>query len=85
MATEQSQKLVTITAKAAEKIKEFMAEETDKPEFLRIYVQGGGCSGLSYGMGFEKAAEDDDLNNRRKRCESACGFDESRSPKRCKC
>jgi len=23
--------------------------------------------------------------NRRKRCESACGFDESRSPKRCKC
>jgi len=61
MATEQSQKLVTITAKAAEKIKEFMAEETDKPEFLRIYVQGGGCSGLSYGMGFEKAAEDDDL------------------------
>jgi len=54
MATEQSQKLVTITAKAAEKIKEFMAEETDKPEFLRIYVQGGGCSGLSYGMGFEK-------------------------------
>jgi len=61
MATEQSQKLVTITAKAAEKIKEFMAEETDKPEFLRIYVQGGGCSGLSYGMGFEKAAEEDDL------------------------
>ena len=50
MATEQSQKLVTITAKAAEKIKEFMAEETDKPEFLRIYVQGGGCSGLSYGL-----------------------------------
>jgi len=57
MATEQSQKLVTITAKAAEKIKEFMAEETDKPEFLRIYGQGGGGHGLSYGMGFEKAAE----------------------------
>ena len=53
MATEQSQKLITITPKAAEKIKEFMAEETEKPQYLRVYVQGGGCSGLSYGMGFE--------------------------------
>ncbi len=57
----QSGKLITITAKAAEKINEFMAEEKEKSEFLRIYVQGGGCSGLSYGMGFEKAAEEDDL------------------------
>ena len=61
MTTEQTQKLVTITSKAAEKIKEFMAEEEGKPQFLRIYVQGGGCSGLSYGMGFEKEAEEDDL------------------------
>jgi len=54
MATEQTQKLITITAKAAEKIKEFMKEEAESPEYLRVYVQGGGCSGLSYGMGFEK-------------------------------
>ena len=60
MATEQTQKQVTITSKAAEKIKEFMAEEEGAPQFLRIYVQGGGCSGLSYGMGFEKEAEEDD-------------------------
>ena len=45
----QSGKVVTITAPAAEKIKEFMAEEDGNPQFLRIYVQGGGCSGLSYG------------------------------------
>ncbi len=56
----QSGKLITITAKAAEKINEFMAEEEAKPQFLRIYVQGGGCSGLSYGMGFEKEPEEDD-------------------------
>jgi iron-sulfur cluster assembly protein len=56
----KTQKLVTITSKAAEKIQEFMAEEEGKPQFLRIYVQGGGCSGLSYGMGFEKEAEEDD-------------------------
>jgi len=43
------------------KVTAFMKEEADKPEFLRVYVQGGGCSGLSYGMGFEKQAEEDDL------------------------
>ena len=61
MTTEQSQKVVSVTEKAAQKIQEFMKEEADKPEFLRVYVQGGGCSGLSYGMGFEKKAEEDDI------------------------
>jgi iron-sulfur cluster assembly protein len=60
MTTEQSQKLITVTPKAAEKIKEFMKEEKENPEYLRVYVQGGGCSGLSYGMGFETKPEDDD-------------------------
>lgn len=60
MTTEQTQKILTVTPKAAEKIKEFMNEEQEKPEFLRVYVQGGGCSGLSYGMGFEKQPEEDD-------------------------
>ena len=60
MATEQTEKLVTVTAKAAEKIQEFMKEESEHPEYLRVYVQGGGCSGLSYGMGFETKAEEDD-------------------------
>ena len=36
MATEQTEKLVTITSKAAEKIKEFMAEEEGNPQFLRM-------------------------------------------------
>ncbi len=61
MATEQTQKMITVTPKAAEKIHEFMKEEAENPEYLRVYVQGGGCSGLSYGMGFEKSPEDDDL------------------------
>lgn len=61
MATEQTEKIITVTPKAAEKIQEFMKEESEKPEFLRVYVQGGGCSGLSYGMGFEKQAEEDDI------------------------
>ena len=61
MATEQTEKLVTVTAKAAEKIQEFMKEESEHPEYLRVYVQGGGCSGLSYGMGFETKPEEDDI------------------------
>jgi len=61
MSNTQTTKLVTITPKAAEKVTAFMAEEAEKPQFLRVYVQGGGCSGLSYGMGFEKTAEEDDL------------------------
>src|SRR3970282_387611 len=61
MASEQTQKMITVTPKAAEKIKEFMKEEADNPQYLRGYVQGGGCSGLSYGMGFEKDTQEDDL------------------------
>ena len=61
MSNTQSTKLLTITSKAAEKIAVFMKEETDKPEYLRVYVQGGGCSGLSYGMSFEKTKEEDDV------------------------
>lgn len=61
MSTKQTQSLITVTEGAAVKIKEFMAEEAEKPEYLRVYVQGGGCSGLSYGMGFEKAPDEDDL------------------------
>lgn len=53
--------MITITVKAAEKIHEFMKEEVESSNYLRMYVQGGGCSGLSYGMGFEKAPEEDDF------------------------
>src|ERR687895_602147 len=28
--------------------------------YLRVYVSGGGCAGLSYGMGFEEKADEDD-------------------------
>ena len=38
-----------------------MTEEAEHPEYLRVYVQGGGCSGLSYGMGFEKQPDEDDI------------------------
>jgi len=61
MSDMQTTKLLTITPKAAEKVLTFLKEEAEKPEYLRIYVQGGGCSGLSYGMSFEQKAEEDDV------------------------
>jgi iron-sulfur cluster assembly protein len=57
--TQQSQ-VITITTKAAEKVAEFMKQEGNNNLYLRVYVSGGGCSGLSYGMGFEEKAEEDD-------------------------
>ncbi len=54
-------KIISITPKALEKVKEFMKEDKTSPKYLRVYVQGGGCSGLSYGMTFETEVEDDDM------------------------
>lgn len=43
---------VTVTSKAAEKLRELMKNENKDPEkdALRVYVQGGGCSGFQYGL-----------------------------------
>ena len=45
---------ITVTQKAAEQLRELMKEEnkTDLP--LRVFVQGGGCSGFQYGLMFEE-------------------------------
>ncbi len=58
---ESTQKIITITPKAAEKVKEFMKQEGRDDLYLRIYVSGGGCAGLSYGMSFEEKPEEDDF------------------------
>ncbi len=44
----------SVSDKAASKLKELLAQEQKGPEFgLRLGVQGGGCSGLSYFMDFD--------------------------------
>ena len=45
---------------AVEKIRDLIAEEGNPDLKLRIFVQGGGCSGFSYGFTFDEVAEDDD-------------------------
>jgi iron-sulfur cluster assembly accessory protein len=53
--------LVSLTPTAASKIKQLMAEEPDGGELvLRVAIQGGGCSGFQYGLGFDTAPADGD-------------------------
>ncbi len=51
--------LISLTPVAAAKIKDLLAEETDEALVLRVAIQGGGCSGFQYGLGFDSIAEGD--------------------------
>ncbi len=51
--------LISLTPVAAAKIKDLLAEETDENLVLRVAIQGGGCSGFQYGLGFDNVAEGD--------------------------
>jgi iron-sulfur cluster assembly accessory protein len=52
--------LLSVTPAAAEKIKQLMAEETDVT-VLRVAIQGGGCSGFQYGLGFDRGPVEGDV------------------------
>jgi iron-sulfur cluster assembly accessory protein len=52
--------LLSVTPAAADKIKQLIAEETDV-SVLRVAIQGGGCSGFQYGLGFDRDAVEGDL------------------------
>jgi iron-sulfur cluster assembly protein len=52
---------LVVTADAAEKLSEVMAAKGLAEAGLRVFVSGGGCSGLQYGMAFETQGEDDDF------------------------
>lgn len=52
--------MITITAPAVEKLKEILAEENNPSLKLRVFVQGGGCSGMSYGFTLDDSQAEDD-------------------------
>jgi iron-sulfur cluster assembly protein len=53
--------IVSLTERAAEKISALMGEEpAGEAEVLRVAVQGGGCSGFEYALGFDRGAQDGD-------------------------
>jgi len=61
MATIEQESLVSLTEGAATKIRNLMAEEpAGEAEVLRIAVQGGGCSGFEYALGFDTGAQEGD-------------------------
>ncbi len=47
--------MVNVSDTAAGKIKELLAEEQKAESGLRVFVQGGGCSGFQYGLMIEDA------------------------------
>ena len=53
--------VVGLTERAAAKIKELQADEPDgDADVLRVAVQGGGCSGFEYALGFDRGAQEGD-------------------------
>ncbi|MBW8822904.1 MAG: iron-sulfur cluster insertion protein ErpA [Xanthomonadales bacterium] len=49
------------TPAAAAKVAELIAEEGNADLKLRVYIQGGGCSGFQYGFEFDETQAADDL------------------------
>ena len=56
---ERTDSLISLTPAAAAKIRDLMAEDTDV-SVLRVAVEGGGCSGFQYGLGFDRGAQEGD-------------------------
>ena len=48
------------TDSAADKVKQLVDEEGNPDLKLRVFVQGGGCSGFQYGFTFDEVINDDD-------------------------
>ena len=51
--------MVTVTEAAASKMNEIIAQEQMAGKGVRIYVQGGGCSGFQYGFAFDEPRDTD--------------------------
>lgn len=47
---------------AVTKLRELIAEEDNPAIKLRVFVQGGGCSGFSYGFTFDEVQNEDDFD-----------------------
>jgi iron-sulfur cluster assembly accessory protein len=57
--TQEGGSLVSLTPAAAVKIRALMAEDPEV-SVLRVAIEGGGCSGFQYGLGFDRGAQEGD-------------------------
>ena len=53
--------LISMTPAASDKVRELLQQENDPSLALRIFVAGGGCSGLQYGMTLDEEQEGDSV------------------------
>jgi iron-sulfur cluster insertion protein len=53
--------MITITENASTKITDILAEENNPKARIRVFVQGGGCSGMQYGFAIEEEQNEDDF------------------------
>jgi len=51
---------LVFTQAAAAKVAELITEEGNPGLMLRVYIQGGGCSGFQYGFTFDESVQDGD-------------------------
>jgi iron-sulfur cluster assembly protein len=52
--------MIHVSESAGQQIRELLNQQDGKNLFLRVAVQGGGCSGFTYGMGFDEEMKDED-------------------------
>ena len=52
--------MINVSQSAASKINELLTEEGKAGSGLRVFVQGGGCSGFQYGFTFDEITNEDD-------------------------
>ena len=56
----ETEAVVHLTENAAGRIKDLLANDpANAGKTLRVYVEGGGCSGMQYGMVFDERRDDD--------------------------
>lgn len=53
--------MVNLTDAAVAKVTEIIEQENQSGKALRIYVEGGGCSGFQYGFQFDDARDGDEV------------------------
>ena len=54
--------MISVTDSAVEKIRDILAEENNPKLKLRMFVQGGGCSGFQYGFTLDEDTSEDDYD-----------------------
>ena len=54
--------MINVSQSGVAKVQELIAEENNPDLKLRVFVQGGGCSGFQYGFTFDEIVNEDDFD-----------------------